>query len=514
MGENKNKSADLSELRHLMGHIVKTIDLPSFVESETGESIQWVIQDVSAKCCCPLHREEQPSFHMNFKDDEIWVFHCFSGDTKVITWDGAKPIKKLAGTTQRILTKGQKWVDAPFYSYGNQNLAKITLTRNRQKKVIYSTRKHRWFLHKVKGERTTDQLKSGDVLESCFPKKNLHHVKSFSQQGIQNGIVFGDGTRCSNGKGSVLNLWGKKDGQLIRHFPLNRKSDAKGESGIEGVRILDLPTYYKNAPSIEESSSYLCGFLTGWIAADGHVAKDGTIMLNSSKKEDLEFVRTVANRLGIGTYGITKQNRKGINGEFSNLYRVHFINEDMDERFFLIKEHKERFLSSIKKYHRRRWKVKDIELDAKREEVFCAEVEGTNSFVLEDNILTGNCFGCGAKGHIVHFCRDYHGLRNKLEAIYYLCNKYKIENTSDLILEGIKKLSVKIDEQRLLENANILVSNQCRMLLRKDFQFHKDWVRGAYKRINGALDKKDFALIDKISYEASGRIHLKGVDSE
>ena len=128
---------------------------------------------------------------------------------------------------------------------------------------------------------------------------------------------------------------------------------------------------------------------------------------------------------------------------------------------------------------------------------------------LMDGVFIYHCFGCGAKGTIIHFCQEYHGLRNKLEAVYYLCKKYNIENTNDLILEGIKQVSVKIDQQRLLENANILVSNQCRMLLRKNFQLHKKWVANAYRKINDALDNKDKYIIDQISYEASNRINLK-----
>lgn len=43
------------------------------------------------------------------------------------------------------------------------------------------------------------------------------------------------------------------------------------------------------------------------------------------------------------------------------------------------------------------WVVKSVEPTDRVEEVYCAEVEGTHSFALQDNILTGNCFGCGIK---------------------------------------------------------------------------------------------------------------------
>lgn len=126
---------------------------------------------------------------------------------------------------------------------------------------------------------------------------------------------------------------------------------------------------------------------------------------------------------------------------------------------------------------------------------------------LKDDVWLFYCFGCGAKGNIIHFCQQFHGLRNKLEAINYLCKKYNIESGSDLVLEGIKQVGVKIDQQRLLENANILSSNQCRMLLRKNYEKNKKWVSSAYKKLNKALDEHDEKTIEYIGHEASKRMN-------
>ena len=41
---------------------------------------------------------------------------------------------------------------------------------------------------------------------------------------------------------------------------------------------------------IDESVSYLYGWLAGYFAADGCVAEDGTVILNSADRADLEFV--------------------------------------------------------------------------------------------------------------------------------------------------------------------------------------------------------------------------------
>tara|TARA_R110000824_G_scaffold8450_2_gene38461 strand:+ start:21389 stop:22894 length:1506 start_codon:yes stop_codon:yes gene_type:complete len=493
---------------YLIDHLLKNTDLTQFMENEIGVMFTWQQEDTSASCCCPMpdHLDTNASFRIT-KMNDVFIYHCLSGDTRVVTWDGVKPIKELSGTEQKILTEGGKWVTAPFSCFGKQSLSKIVLTRNQQEKTIYATKEHRWFLHNKKGKayvRTTDELKLNDSLKSVFPKKKINYVKQISPQGIGHGIFFGDGTTEINS--TTLRLWGEKDKQLEKWFPLNRKNNIKLASGVEGISVHNLPRYYKKRPPLNEPTSYLCGFLAGWLAADGHVAKDGTICLNSHKKENLEFAREIATRIGIGTYGITTQTRIGIDNKESDIHRIHFLNESMDEKMFLIKTHKERFINHNKKYSRKRWVVKDITHDVKTELVYCAYVEDTHSFVLEDNILTGNCFGCGAKGNIIHFCQDYFNLRSKSESIKFICEKLNIQDIGDLALEGLKNISKKVDNQRAIENSNILVSNQCRMLLRKDYAKHSKWVSGAFKRINAALMDGDQGTVEEIGNEAFGRM--------
>jgi DNA primase len=50
--------------------------------------------------------------------------------------------------------------------------------------------------------------------------------------------------------------------------------------------------------------------------------------------------------------------------------------------------------------------VRSVEETTREEEVFCAEVPETHNFVLEDNILTGNCFGCQKSGDAISFVRE------------------------------------------------------------------------------------------------------------
>jgi DNA primase len=167
--------------------------------------------------------------------------------------------------------------------------------------------------------------------------------------------------------------------------------------------------------------------LAGYVAADGHVAKDGTVMLHCADRATLEYVRAVCTRLGIGTYGITEQVREGFPGrQPSSLFRIHFVNEDLTEEFFLLDQHRLRFSSSTKAFARRGWVVHSVEPTNRVEEVFCAVVDQGHAFVLEDNILTGNCFGCGQGGDAIDFLMKQETL-SFTEAVERLAHRAGIE---------------------------------------------------------------------------------------
>mgnify|MGYP000270511653 CR=1 FL=1 len=124
-----------------------------------------------------------------------------------------------------------------------------------------------------------------------------------------------------------------------------------------------------------------------------------------------------------------------------------------------------------------------------------------------DGVWIYHCFGCQKKGTIIHFCIDMLGHRNQTEAIKFLCDHYKIKNVDDLILQGLKNISKKVNFSHQIDNENILVSNQCRMLLKRDFKKHKKWVLQAYHDLNKALDDQDYSAIEKIGHDAFQRIN-------
>ena len=119
----------------------------------------------SQKGLCPFHDEKSPSFHVT---PSRGYFHCLAGETEVLTFDGVRPIRELAGGTHKVLGIHADWVEAPFTSYGVQPLLQITLTRNRQTKELFATDEHRWFVRDVDGthEVLSKDLTRGDRLAS------------------------------------------------------------------------------------------------------------------------------------------------------------------------------------------------------------------------------------------------------------------------------------------------------------------------------------------------------------
>ncbi len=376
----------------------------------------------SMKGLCPFHDEKSPSFHVT---PSRGFFHCLAGDTRVLTWDGARPISELAGGTHRILGSRGDWIEAPFKSYGVQPLLKITLTRNRQVKELFATDEHRWFVRSGKDQRgsrevLTKNLKAGDRLVPKFPRSRIQRTTP-SPFGIAHGFTYGDGT--PSGTGSMALICPPKDEAMLKWFPHSHTS-VRDDGNL---LVHHLPRFFKERPERDESVSYLYGWLAGYFAADGCVAADGTVILNSADKSDLEFVRLLCTRLGIATYGITTQLRAGFEGrEPSEIHRIHFVNDDLTSDFFLLDSHRDRFESNQKNFARLGWVVQSVEETDRVEEVFCAEVEDGHAFTLEDNILTGNCFGCQEGGDVITFLMKIDGLSFG-EAVERLAEKVGVQ---------------------------------------------------------------------------------------
>ena len=245
-------------------------------------------------------------------------------------------------------------------------------------------------------ELTTVDLKAGMTLMSVLPQRSLAARRTnMSAFGVAHGIVYGDGYRSR--RGSRVPLYGPKDTQLLKWFPLSK---TYRHSTPDAVVVSDLPGYFKDLPPLDEAPSYLYGWLAGYFAADGDVSTCGA-SLNSVNRAALEHVRDICTILGVGTYGISEYWRIGLGQtEPHPIYRLRFVHATMKPDLFLIAAHRARYEGNKPAYDRMRWVVRGVTETDRTEEVFCATVPGTGTFALEDNILTGNCHGCDSAGAI------------------------------------------------------------------------------------------------------------------
>jgi len=114
-----------------------------------------------------------------------------------------------------------------------------------------------------------------------------------------------------------------------------------------------------------------------------------------------------------------------------------------------------------------------------------------------------NCFGCGSSGTIIDFCMGYKELDSPVEVVVYLAEKLGIGNASDIVIRAIKNAKIDVNLKKILDSEHFLASKKCFQLLKKyNNDKIREWVFGAYKKMNNMLSKKDVHGIEKISNEA------------
>lgn len=333
--------------------------------------------------------------------------NCFSGDTHFLTDEGAKSLVEMVGKDCNVMGANGQWTPASVQSFGKQKVSRVTLKRYGHTKIIKATAQHRWFCYasergEGRYETTTERLKPGDKLVFTA-SSTLQSQTRPSAFGVAHGVTFGDGTRNDVEKAGYTNparltLCTEAKRELLKYFPLSPSAEVE-----VGIEVRDLPRYFKDRPSLKESKAYLYGWLMGYFATDGYMSEDGDATISSANKVNLDVVRDVCVRLGLETTPIRPAMRSGFGAEPSELHLVTIAKRSIRDDFFIREDQRKRYVESGTTERPRRragWTVESIEPDVSEEEVYCAVVPDGHAFVLEDNILTGNCGGfCVKSGH-------------------------------------------------------------------------------------------------------------------
>lgn len=323
---------------------------------------------------------------------ETGKWDCLSGDSRILTRKGYRPIRELAGTQVELLSH-MGWRTAPVRSGGVQEVFAIRLVRDQREKMVKATARHRWLL-KDGGEVMTKDLIAGMKLRGVVAPRLPDSAAD--PEGIRHGLMFGDG---NNGH---IQLWGPKTG-LLKYLRATTVAElGETENGVKGIRVNGQNKEYRNLPTLDCSDEYLLGFLQGYFATDGTAS--GQQCIDSKNETALEFVREAAARVGIATSPVSAYWLKGFPGHEGYCYRVAFHRSTLHPDFMLRDDHREA-LTRTKAWGgvpRLAWRVVSVE-SVGREEVYCAVVDGPETFALDDNLLTGNCKVCGEKGNALSF---------------------------------------------------------------------------------------------------------------
>lgn len=298
--------------------------------------------------------------------DNVAIYNCVAGNTEILTIDGIKRIGDVAGTDQVVLDGDGNWTVAPIRSFGTRPLVQITMrpgaqSRTKIRHVIEATPDHRWITSN-RGEVT--DLRVGDVVSFVGAKPGARDDVAWVR-----GFGFGDGTHQVTGQAKVR-LCGKKAEHLELVASVGGGSTCYPPSyGGDPLHIFHqgVMSDWKVLPR-DESPAYLASWLDGYIAADGHCRDDGTIELASQDAEAIAFVKEIAPFAGYAVVGES----------MSRVMETNYGRRKSPLKFLRLRRDAE-------------FKVLAIEPISGAEEVFCATVPTTGSFVLANGILTGNC---------------------------------------------------------------------------------------------------------------------------
>ena len=373
------------------------------------------IKQNNIRVTCPIHaggHERTPSCDILMEDKgdtSAGTVHCFSADTEIITSLGVRKIGACCNNFVDILNGAGNWETVYVANCGKQRLYKVTLSNggNQYKKrtlSIFCTAKHRWFYKKAyknnykMHEVTTDMLPTGIYLPSVLTKCSL---QSFDIEGLRHGFIYGDGFKNHNNKyckqGTAV-FYTKHKEKLLKYF--NNAVYKQHPSGNYYMASYKSRFDLTIPPDDSVSNEYKLGFLIGYFAADGSFGAN-TYSVSNANYEHLIKIRDMCVSLGIVCKPIYSRYRLGINNKYSYIYSFKIFANSVPPFFDIT----DRALTRKSSMTYSRWCVDTIEETDRFEDVYCCETS-TGSFVLANNILTGNCFGCGYRAGLVKFIAD------------------------------------------------------------------------------------------------------------
>jgi len=123
----------------------------------------------------------------------------------------------------------------------------------------------------------------------------------------------------------------------------------------------------------------------------------------------------------------------------------------------------------------------------------------------EEGVWSYYCWGCNRGGDVISFFQNYHRV-GFYKALKIICERFNINPDDESIMTDLGHAKRKFSLKKRMECAHITTSNQCRMLLRKNYKKYSSWVAEQYKRMNRALAEDDIEYIEELAFTISRKI--------
>lgn len=330
------------------------------------------------------------------------LFNPVIGTSEVTTRDGVRKIEELIGQTVDVLSMSDNcdvatrqwesvgaWRPATFIYSGEQPTYRVLFESGRE---VISTAEHGWYTRRSRKKLTTLQIEgeSIPVMTPPRPEENSDYWV-----GVMRGLIFGDGTTYDSEKNSKIHIYDDEAGEIVDVFRRFGHKHSWSESR-KFWYVGRLPKEWKLLPSLGESASFWRGFFVGWLAADGHVSKKGTVMLFNRDRWVFDYVKPGLTKAGVALTNdpVLTRTTSPFDGSESTMYRQSFKRFSLTEDDFLQKHRKDRFNSVGIGLRATTDKVVSVEPTGEVEPVYCCLEPGTQSWTV-NGVLTANCWVSG-----------------------------------------------------------------------------------------------------------------------
>lgn len=332
---------------------------------------------------------------------------CFHGDVKAVTRDGVYKLRDLAGQTVDVLSEGGVYRPAKFKSFGRQRLLEVEFSDGR---TILATPEHKWVVRNCSGKTVripTTELRKNHRIERTVaprPEKNADYA-----EGVRHGFAFGDGSLYNDGKQCCVPFFGAKETDMVPWYEGHGSEPRQYQTSAACktfAKIHGLPAHYKEMPAATASASYWYGFICGLLAADGSVDTYGCALLTQKARAALEISAEQLPRIGMAAGPVRGHMRTaefirddGTVDTYTGLmHYVTLLKRFMQADDFVRPHHRRNFEENYQPTNYGKYiAIKDVRETGMVDEVFCCVEMETHTFVVDQAILTGQCYGN-------HFC--------------------------------------------------------------------------------------------------------------